>query len=158
MGNMNRLLVTTASMAAVAAGVLPSNAAARECNPAAQRAYIERHIDDGKHFRFAVLEGRKENAEVEVTDPDRPGKLMVNPLVIRCGGHIISFAARKGDQLDTLPADDVTVTTQIGHNTFPVNNPAAITSPLRELHAVPDSGVGTVGFVDNGGKGFGLMP
>jgi hypothetical protein len=158
MGNMNRLLVTTASAAAIAAGAFPSSAAARECSPARQRDYIERHIDNGKHFRFAVLEGRHENAYVQVTDPDRPGELMVNPLVIRCGGRIISYAARINGHLDTLPADDSTVTTQIGHHSFDVDDPEAITSPLRELHAEPDTGVSPVGFVDAGGKSFGVMP
>lgn len=127
--------------------------------PAAQRHYIEEHIQSGRPFDELVLQDANPKAVIEVSDGY---DFIVNPLAIAYHGRIVDYAGRITDghgslHVEMIPAKHATVRAYIGNRALGGRRlkPEIVD---RVLRAVPDQGGNrVVGFTD-GHKGYGMIP
>ena len=154
MRNMNRLLMASAASAAVLAGPAGQAASADSCNLFVSASHS---LNTEQNFNAPVLSAQTAADTVELTVPGT-NTLMVDPLVIECGQHIMGYLVRaKPDGVISVAANNVRITEYIGHKAIGIPNPqqAGLIVP-RTVRGTNPGAPGVAGFTD-GHTTYGFM-
>jgi hypothetical protein len=154
MRSMNQLLMVGAASAAVLAGQGTQEASADSCNLFVAASHS---LNTEQNFNTPVLSAQNPANTVELTVP-RTNTLMIDPLVIECGQHIVGYLVRaKPDGVISVAATNVQITEYIGHKAISIPNPqqAGLIVP-RTLRGTNPGAPGVAGFTD-GHTTYGFM-